>query len=292
MLSQIAEVKKNVIFAMEEPETAIPPYAQKRIIHEVRNIASQSLFTSHSPYVLEEFNINEMTVLSRESDGLMKQSTVNLPDSIKPKRYRREFRTRFCEGLLSSRILIAEGATEATAMPAVALRLAELDSETYSSMEALGLCTIDAGGESNIVDIVKMYQGLGKRVFAICDKQDIEKEEEIKTHVEKLFMHEENGFENLIMNNTSKEAMKRYLGWIDLPNELKVKYPDQDEEFEKVLRDYLKSSKGIGAVADFLSQCVEDEIPEWIKSTCKDLKHLCSFEYERHNNDSEKIVDE
>jgi putative ATP-dependent endonuclease of the OLD family len=51
MLSQIAEDKQNVIFAMEEPETAIPPYAhyQKRIVHEIRKLASQTLFTSHSP---------------------------------------------------------------------------------------------------------------------------------------------------------------------------------------------------------------------------------------------------
>jgi len=55
MLSQIAEDKQNVIFAMEEPETAIPPYAQKRIVHEIRKLSSQSIFTSHSPYVLEEF---------------------------------------------------------------------------------------------------------------------------------------------------------------------------------------------------------------------------------------------
>src|SRR6185295_3227000 len=48
MLSQIAQVKQNVIFAMEEPETAIPPYAQKRIVHEIRKLSSQSIFTSHS----------------------------------------------------------------------------------------------------------------------------------------------------------------------------------------------------------------------------------------------------
>ena len=74
MLSQIAEDKQNVIFAMEEPETAIPPYAQKRIIHEVRNLASQTLFTSHSPYVLEEFSLDETVILSRDSAGTMKQS--------------------------------------------------------------------------------------------------------------------------------------------------------------------------------------------------------------------------
>ena len=38
MLSQIAEDKQNVIFAMEEVETAIPPYAQKRIVHELRKL--------------------------------------------------------------------------------------------------------------------------------------------------------------------------------------------------------------------------------------------------------------
>ena len=68
MLSQIAEDKQNVIFAMEEPETAIPPYAQKRIVHEIRKLASQTLFTSHSPYVLEEFALDETVVLGRNAE--------------------------------------------------------------------------------------------------------------------------------------------------------------------------------------------------------------------------------
>jgi putative ATP-dependent endonuclease of OLD family len=69
MLSQIAEDKQNVIFAMEEPETAIPPYAQKRIVHELRKLSSQSIFTSHSPYVLEEFQLGETVILSRLPTG-------------------------------------------------------------------------------------------------------------------------------------------------------------------------------------------------------------------------------
>lgn len=118
MLSQIAEDRHNVIFAMEEPETAIPPYAQKRIVHQLRKLSAQSIFTSHSPYVLEEFGLDETVVLSRAGDGKLVQAKVSLPDSVKHKRYRQEFRTRFCEGLLSRRILIAEGATEASAFPA------------------------------------------------------------------------------------------------------------------------------------------------------------------------------
>ena len=72
MLSQIAEDKQNVIFAMEEVETAIPPYAQKRIVHELRKLAAQSIVTSHSPYVLEEFKLDETVILSRANDGVLR----------------------------------------------------------------------------------------------------------------------------------------------------------------------------------------------------------------------------
>src|SRR4029077_9664846 len=82
-VSQIAEDKQNVIFAMEEPETAIPPYAQKAIVHEIRKLASQTLFTSHSPYVLEEFTIDETVVLSRSAKGVLGRSAIELPESVK-----------------------------------------------------------------------------------------------------------------------------------------------------------------------------------------------------------------
>jgi len=97
LLSQIAEDKQNVVFAMEEPETAIPPYAQKRIVHEIRKLSAQSLFTSHSPYVLEEFGLDETLVLSRTKEGILSQTNIELPTGVKHKRYRQEFRTRFCE---------------------------------------------------------------------------------------------------------------------------------------------------------------------------------------------------
>ena len=292
MLSQIAADRQNIVFAMEEPETAIPPYAQKRVIHEVRNLATQSLFTSHSPYVLEEFSIQEMAVLKRSSDGHMTQATVKLPESIKHKRYRQEFRTRFCEGLLSRRILVAEGATEATAMPAAARRLSELNPESYSSFEALGLCTIDAGTDSQIADIAKLYKKLGKQVFAVCDKQEPEKKKAIKKQVEKLFMHEEKGFEKLVLRNTTEEAIEEFIDAIDWPNHLKERYPDLSENPERALYAYFKWSKGNWGIADFLCQCSEDEIPEWIRDTCKDLKTLCQPDDNHEEEEIENVSGE
>ena len=108
--------------------------------------------------MLEEFAIDETVVLARNSDGVLARQPVTLPDNVKPKRYRQEFRTRFCEGLLSRRVLIAEGATEASAFPVACRRLAELKPDTYSSLEALGICTVDAGSDTNIPGMAQLYR--------------------------------------------------------------------------------------------------------------------------------------
>ena len=274
MLSQIAEDKQNVIFAMEEPETAIPPYAQKRIVHELRQLSAQSIFTSHSPYVLEEFDPKETIVLSRDIRGQVAQASVSLPDSIKHKRYRQEFRTRFCEGLLSRRILIVEGATEAAAFPAVARRLAEIDSTKYASLESLGICKIDAGTETQIADLGRLYRSLGKAVYGMCDKQSAEAEAAIKAQVDELFMHSENGFEDLVLKNTTPEALERFADLVTWPPHLLQRYPKPKDDVVLAVGDYFRWSKGDCGIADFLTQCAEDEIPEWLRCCCIRLREL------------------
>ena len=274
MLSQIAEDKQNVIFAMEEPETAIPPYAQKRIVHELRKLSAQSIFTSHSPYVLEEFGLDETVVLSRAGDGRLAQASVSLPDSVKHKRYRQEFRTRFCEGLLSRRILVAEGATEASAFPAVARRLAELAPAQYSSLEALGICTIDAGTETQIPDLGDLYRSLGKTVFGLCDKQSPADKAAIEAKVDKLFMHSEKGFEHLILKNTTTVALERFADLVTWPQHLIAKHPNPKDDVAAALSDYFRWTKGNWGIADFLSQCTEHEIPQWLRDCCVQLREF------------------
>lgn len=272
MLSQIAADKQNVIFAMEEPETAIPPYAQKRIVHEIRKLASQAIFTSHSPYVLEEFATEETVVLGRDADGVLARKTIELPDNVKLKRYRQEFRTRFCEGLLARRVLIAEGPTEASAFPVACRKLAEINPDTYSSLEALGICVVDANGENNIPGMAKLYRALGKRTFALCDQQDAANQAMIEAEVEILLMHAEKGFEDLVLKGTTDDALKRFAALLDWPAHLVAKYPDPSVDVHNALADYFSWSKGNWGIADFFAQCSEDEIPEWVRDACINLK--------------------
>lgn len=275
MLSQIAEDRQNVIFAMEEPETAIPPYAQKRIIHELRKLSAQTIFTSHSPYVLEEFSLDETVVLGRSADGTLTQSRVVLPESVKLKRYRQEFRTRFCEGLLARRVLVAEGATEATAVPATARRLSELNPSTYASLEALGISILDAGSETQIADLARIYRNLGKETFALCDKQSNNRKKEIEAEVRILFMHEEDGFEDLVFKNTTQVALERFASTLQWPPHLKKKYPDLKKDTIAALADYFSWSKGNWGLADYLAQCSEAEIPKWLRDVCIELATTC-----------------
>ena len=275
MLSQIAQDKQNVIFAMEEPETAIPPYAQKRIVHEVRKLASQALFTSHSPYVLEEFAVEETVVLERDGEGVLEQKAITLPDNVKLKRYRQQFRTRFCEGLLARRVLVAEGATETSAFSVACRRLAELKPDSYASLEALGVCIVDVGGETAISGIARLYRGLGKRAFAICDKQGDANKDLIEAQVELLLMHEEKGFEAMVLQGTTEAALKRFTKLIDWPQDLAQKYPDPEARAADSLTDYFARSKGNWGIADFLAQCSEAEIPQWLRDAAVNLKDAC-----------------
>ena len=275
MLSEIADGKQNVIFAMEEPETAIPPYAQKCIVHEIRSLASQAIFTSHSPYILEEFTLDETVVLDRNATGELTRKPVTLPPDLKLKTYRQEFRTRFCEGLLSRRVLIVEGQTEATAFPVVCRRLAELNPIKFKSLEALGICTLDAGGETKIAGIAEFFRELGKRTFALCDKQEATNQASIENEVELLLMHDMKGFEKLVLDGTTEAALQRFASTLEWPPHLAHRCPSRIVRIHDALADYFSWAKGNSGIADFIAQCSEAEIPEWLQNTCEKLMRAC-----------------
>jgi putative ATP-dependent endonuclease of OLD family len=153
--------------------------------------------------------------------------------------------------------------------------LAELNPATYASLEALGICVLDAGGESQIADLASLYGSLGKRTFALCDKQTEAAKAAIEAKVERLFMHDEKGIEDLILKNTTQAALERFAATLQWPPSLQ--YPRLNAQVVDALKDYFRSSKGTWGIADFLAQCGENEIPAWLRNTCLTLKVLCDL---------------
>ena len=207
--------------------------------------------------------------------GSWRRKAIDLPDNVKPKRYRQEFRTRFCEGLLARRVLVAEGATEAAAFPVACRRLAEVNPDAYASLEALGVCVVDAGGERNIPGIAKLYRDLGKKTYAICDKQSDDDKALIEEQVDLLLMHDEKGFEDMVMNGTTEDAMQRFVEQIDFPLDLEQECSDPKILARDSLTEYFSKSKGSWGIADFIAQCKVDEIPQWLRGAAAELKNAC-----------------
>lgn len=280
LLSLIADQKQNVIFAMEEPEIAIPPHTQKRIVNNVKAKSAQVIFTSHSPYVLEEFQPSQILVIKRQG-SLLSGQTADLPDNIKPKAYRTQFRMRFCEALLARRVLIAEGHTEYDAIPAAARRLNELKPNEFRTLEALGIAIINAETDSQIATLGHYFKRLGKDVFAIFDKQDSKKLSEIQAAVHHTFQAPEKGFERVVVNGTAEDALRRFAKSLinehRWPKHLSKKMPTNAMPVEDVrgaLFDYLCWQKAEGNAAQLLSECQAEEMPAFIVETLTAIQEV------------------
>jgi putative ATP-dependent endonuclease of OLD family len=280
LLSMIAEEKQNVIFAMEEPEIAIPPYTQKRIIHSIINKSSQALFTSHSPFVLEEFPPNKIISIRRDEEGAITGQSVTFPSSIKSKNYNSEFRLRFAESLLAKRVLITEGATEASSYPAAGRRLNELAPKKFSSLEALGVAVFDAHSETAVAEFGAYFKNLGKLVFAVFDKQDPEALKKIKANVDYAFESKYKGFEELILQETSEDIIIEFYktiikedGW---PEHLKKKKAADEDDIDDVitsLKEYLKWTKGAKSASEMIGICKKSvDIPETLRTVLQEIK--------------------
>lgn len=281
LLTIIAEEKKNVIFAMEEPEIAIPPYTQKRIINSIQKKSSQAIFTSHSPFVLEEFPPSRIKLVSRDASGYLMSREVHFPASVKPKAYHAEFRLRFAEALLAKKILLTEGATEATGYLAAARRLNEIVPEKFNSLEELGIAVFDVMSETSVANYGEYFKKLGKTVFAVFDKQEEDAVAKIKAGVDHAFESPHKGFEKLMIEETDETVLKTFYNELvetgSWPSHLE-KLPDRykAEALKASIFKYLRKSKGSSGAADLISLCNElEQIPVTIRKVLKSIKLIC-----------------
>lgn len=279
LLSMIAELKQNVIFAMEEPEIAIPPHTQKRIINSIISKSAQAIFTSHSPYVLEEFSPEQIIVANRTKTGIL--SGISATPPVKPKLYRQEFRKRLSEGLLARRVLIAEGQTEYDAYPTCAKLLNQFDPDNFKSFDSLGISIINAETDSAIAKFGEYFKNLGKEVFAVFDKQKDTDLEKIKTNAHHTYEAPEKGFENVVINGIDFNILKKYAIqivenglWPTHISPVPSEGMSRDEIKEK-MQKFLKSRKGSGEASDLLSMCSKiDELPNFIVDTIANIKEI------------------
>lgn len=291
LLSMIADIKENVIFAMEEPEIALPPHTQKRIVLSVIEKSTQALFTSHSPYVLEEFEPEQILVISK-NEGMLVATPAGMPPTVKTKKYRDEFRRRFCESLLARRVLITEGRTEYDVYSTASRKMQQIHPEKSYSFDLNGIALVNAETDTQISALGQYYKNLGKTVYAVFDKQDESVSKQISASVDFAYEANEHGIEDVVLKGIDSSVLLKFALEIvangEWPSHLSDKKPVDgisDDELYKSLKQFFKHKKGDGSLAELIQFCNEDEMPLFIKSTIQKISETVYPETEHTGTD-------
>lgn len=273
LLSIIRDNKQNVIFAMEEPETAIPPNVQKQVVNEVVGNSDQAIFTSHSPYVIEEFDLNQIAILANDSSGGLAQHTISISDPS-TYNYHQYFRSQLCEGLLARRIVVCEGATEVSILAGLSRHLAKMNPDKYADLSALGYCLINSQTETQILNHTSALSGLGKHISVFCDAQDQNEKTAIEAVADEAFIHSNKRVEDLLIDNIAVAAKTRLAVNFNWPQFVLDSVPNPRQDIDSALRRYLKKTKGSGGAMTVLLQCNENELPQFLRDMIEKLTSL------------------
>ncbi|GLL05130.1 hypothetical protein GCM10017581_068770 [Dactylosporangium matsuzakiense] len=278
LLTYIAELKgdNSVIFAMEEPEIALPPHAQRRLVDFVVKRMGQVIITSHSPYVIEKFDPDRIVVLSRDNAGALTSTQVVLPSDFKIKKYR-DNRRQFAEAVLARAVLVAEGATELAVLLAVA---DVLDSGhgivDYLHPDLAGVSIFDAGNDVSVPVFAPVFADMGKPVFGIHDTPDKPLEPALVAKTARFTKYTEipyKGIELLLVTETPIAVQRRFAASAPARADYPTSIPAlpasaTDENVRAYVRLLLQARKGSngGYAGLLIAECADaSELPPTLR---------------------------
>jgi len=284
LLTVIAELKEkqSVIFAMEEPEIALPPHTQRRVSRFVLSEMGQAIVTSHSPYVIEQFEPQDIVILSRQPNGVLEGAPIDLGD-FKTKSFKTE-RRQFAEAILGRGVLVVEGASEVALFPEASTILERsLGADVYMHLDFAGITLFDADSESAVPKYGPVFKALNKPAFAFYDKPNKPHTAEMTTKLGNYVAHWQSptkGIEVLLVSETDPKVHHRFLEAAsardDYPSHCGVydAVIDDDATARALALEVLKARKGdaYGYTALFIRQCQSgDELPATIKKVLLEI---------------------
>lgn len=276
LLTIIADLKehRSVIFVMEEPEIALPPHTQRRVTKYVVQQMGQAIVTSHSPYVIEQFEPQNVVILSRDGDTLTGAPIDTT--SVKPKTYRTQ-RRQFAEAILSRAVFVLEGQTEMVAVHAVSSALEQFRDD-YMHVDLTGVTLFNAGNDRGVPGYAPMFKALGKRVYGMRDKLNAsdagDATENIKSF-DGFWESPEKGIEKILVKQVPTHVLRSFLDAVVQrddypPNYRYVSEQVADDELSTLVENVLKVRKGdgygFGYAGMLIEQCqTEADLPVFIR---------------------------
>ena len=267
LLSFIADLNPdNIIFAMEEPEIALPPHTQRRIADYLLNKTTQAFVTSHSPYVIERFKPAQITILRRTSRAEVTGAVIGDIGVLDPYTYLRHARRGLAEAMLANAVLVAEGVSEVTALSAAA-RILERADQSLFPLDLAGVTLFDAGGDGQMPTFGAFFKALDLRTFAFYDRKarDPAQSQQFTDSFDINCEHQYPGIERLLATEVPLPHQWTFLSTIrdsgGHPNAgIPSSQPD-DTRIRTLTEAVLTSRKGAGWTSRLLEFCLPEELP-------------------------------
>lgn len=275
LLTFIAELKPNVIFAMEEPEIAIPPHTQRRIVQFLQKRMDQSILTTHSPFVLEQYDPEDVVLLERGNDGVISTRQIEVT-GIKAKTYKGNLRRVLAEAMLGNGVLCVEGVSDGEAIYSASTVL-EYGSEegTYTPLDLSGVTIVQCEGDGRLLRYGRFYSEIGLKTYALYDRQ---RNRAIGDQIDDVFDSawklEQTGIENLLADEVTIDVIRDFLvgaaDWEDYPHNARnpalfTYDPDaDDDEVRELCKKVLKRRKGSGYAQQLVELCSFNDLPQII----------------------------
>jgi len=267
LLSFIAELKpESVIFAMEEPEIAVPPHTQRRIADYLLHSTTQAFVTSHSPFVIERFEPEQTLLLSPGPDATVTAKKISDAGGLKSNDFKRYARRGLTECMLGKGAIVVEGLTEFHALP-VAARIMEESDTTLQPLDIAGAAFFDAETESNMPKFGTFFKALGLKTFSFYDfiVRPPAKKKLFTDAFDVDCEHPHAGFEALVVNEMAVDRLWSFLddlrdsgdnGTFQIPAVRPI-----DADVKKLAQSALMSNKGAGWAARLFEGCDVAELP-------------------------------
>lgn len=269
LLSFLADLKaSSIIFAMEEPEIAVPPHTQRRIADYLLQNTTQTFVTSHSPYVIERFEPSQTFVLARDEHAILTSKRVSDASGLKDQDYKRYARRGLTECMLGRGVIVVEGVTEFYALPVIARQLEIIWGANFQPLDISGVAFFDADGAGNMVKFGTFFKELGLKTFSFYDflKRSAEDKQKLTDSFDIDYEHDYTGFEDMLAAEIPVARLWTFL--VDLrvtganaKTPIPVSRPD-DDGVRQLARVALGGKKGAGWAARLLEQCVAAELPK------------------------------
>lgn len=269
LLSFIAEIRKdNVIFAMEEPEIALPPHTQRRIAKYLLDSATQCFVTSHSPYVIEHFHPEQIQILRRDADSTLSGTRLTIGETLKGKTYRRHARRGLAEAMLGRGVIVCEGVTEKDIILAAAEKMEEASPENRYPLDLSGVSVISVDSDGALPEFGAFFKTLQIVTFAFYDKKKARspaEQEKLTVSFDYLNETAYAGSEKMLVEEVPPLRLWELL--VELrdsgakPNlQLPAAMPP-DAEIKALTLSVLTNDKGSGQAGRLIELCESEELP-------------------------------